>query len=42
LSPELWSIIATADIAGAKCDGKMKWAKLLLDIRTYFERQVPD
>jgi DNA invertase Pin-like site-specific DNA recombinase len=38
--PEPWSIVAAADIAdatGAKCAGKMKWSRLLLDIRTWFE-----
>lgn len=38
--PEPWSIIAAADIAaatGAKCAGRMKWSRLLTDIRTWFE-----
>jgi len=38
--PEPWSIVAAADIAdatGAKCAGNLKWSRLLLDIRTWFE-----
>jgi len=40
--PEPWSIIAAARPAvatGAKCAGKMKWSRLLTDIRTWFEKQ---
>ena len=38
--PEPWSIVAAARPAvatGAKCARKMKWSRLLLDIRTWFE-----
>jgi len=40
--PEPWSIIAAARPAaatGAKCAGKMKWSRLLTNIRTWFEKQ---
>jgi hypothetical protein len=38
--PEPWSIIAAARpvaATGAKCAGRMKWSRLLLEIRTWFE-----
>jgi len=42
--PEPWSIIAAARpvaATGADCAGNPEWSRLLLDIRTYFERQSP-
>jgi len=40
--PEPWSIIAAANLAdatGAASAGNLKWSRVLLDIRTWFEKQ---
>jgi hypothetical protein len=39
---EPWSIIAAANLAdatGAESAGNLKWSGLLIDIRTWFEKQ---